>query len=124
MLGFNVVHVGAAPRLSDATDLLATTPSGNMVLVECTTRQLKADSKLSKLVERAQTIRRRLDASGNHHIRLLPVIATALRSEEVRTDLEQAQQLGVVVATREDLQSGLNRTVLLPDTRPSVLVAG
>lgn len=116
MLGFNVVHVGAAPRLSDATDLLATTPSGNMVLVECTTGQLKADSKLSKLVERAQTIRRRLDASGNHHIRLLPVIATALGREEVKADLDQAQQLGVVVATREDLQSGLNRTVLLQDT--------
>lgn len=115
MLGFNVVHVGAAPRLSNATDLLATTPRGHMLLVECTTGQLKADSKLAMLVERAQTIRRRLDASGNHHIRLLPVIATALGREEVKADLDQAQQLGVVVATREDLQGGLNRTIVLQD---------
>lgn len=115
MLGFNVVHVGAAPRLSDATDLLATTPKGHMLLVECTTGQLKAESKLAKLVERAQTIRRRLDASGNHHIRLLPVIATALGREEVKADMDQAQQLGVVVATREDLLSGLNRTIVLQD---------
>lgn len=115
MLGFNAVHVGAAPRLSDATDLLATTPRGHMLLVECTTGQLKADSKLAKLVERAQTIRRRLDASGNHHIRLLPVIATSLGREEVKADLDQAQQLGVVVATREDLESGLNRTIVLQD---------
>ena len=115
MLGFNVVHVGAAPRLSDATDLLATTPKGHMLLVECTTGQLKAESKLAKLVERAQTIRKRLDASGNHHIRLLPVIATALGRDEVKTDMDQAQQLGVVVATREDLLSGLNRTIVLQD---------
>jgi hypothetical protein len=121
MLGFNVVHVGAAPRLSDATDLLATTPKGHMLLVECTTGQLKAESKLAKLVERAQTIRKRLDASGNHHIRLLPVIATALGREEVRADLDQAQQLGVVVATREDLQSGLNRTIV--QQNPDLLLA-
>lgn len=115
MLGFNAVHVGAAPRLSDAADLLATTPRGHMLLVECTTGQLKADSKLAKLVERAHTIRRRLDASGNHHIRLLPVIATSLSREEVKADLDQAQQLGVIVATKEDLQSGLNRTLVLQD---------
>lgn len=115
MLGFNVVHVGAAPRLSDATDLLATTPKGHMLLVECTIGHLKAESKLAKLVERAQTIRKRLDASGNHHIRLLPVIATALGREEVKADLDQAQQLGVVVATREDIQSGVNRTIVVQD---------
>lgn len=115
MLGFNVVHVGAAPRLSDATDLLATTPKGHMLLVECTTGQLKAESKLAKLVERAQTIRKCLDASGNHHIRLLPVIATALGRDEVKADMDQAQQLGVVVATKEDLLSGLGRTIALQD---------
>lgn len=115
MLGFNVVHVGATPRLSDATDLLATTPKGHMLLVECTTGHLKAESKLAKLVERAQTIRMRLDASGNHHIRLLPVIATALGREEVKADLDQARQLGVVVATREDIQNGVNRTIVVQD---------
>ena len=112
LLGLNVVNVGSAPRMSDATDLIATTPAGHMALVECTVGQLKADTKLSRLVERAQTIRKRLDASGNRHIRLLPVIATALGREEVKADLDQALQLGVAVATRDDLSSALNRTVM------------
>lgn len=84
-----------------------------MVLVECTTGHLKAETKLAKLVERAQTIRRRLDASGNRHIRLLPVIVTALGRDEVKADSDQAQQLGVVVAAREDLSDALGQTIML-----------
>lgn len=113
MLGFSVAHAGATPRTSEATDILATTPGGHMALVECTTGHIKADTKLAKLVERAQTVRRRLDASGNHHIRLLPVIVTALGRDEVKADLDQAQQLGVVVATREDLSDALSRSIML-----------
>ncbi len=113
MLGFSVAHAGATSRTSDATDILATTPAGHMALVECTTGQIKADTKLAKLVQRAETVRRRLDASGNRHIQLLPVIVTTLGRDEVKADLEQAQKLGVVVATREDLSDALNRTVIM-----------
>jgi hypothetical protein len=113
MLGFSVAHAGATSRTSDATDILATTPAGHMALVECTTGQIKADTKLAKLVARAQTIRRRLDASGNRHIQLLPVIVTTLGRDEVKADLDQAQKLGVVVATREDLSEALDRTVMM-----------
>lgn len=113
MLGFSVAHAGATPRTSEATDILATTPGGHMALVECTTGHIKADTKLAKLIERAQTVRRRLDASGNHHIRLLPVIVTALGRDEVKADLDQAQQLGVVVAAREDLSDALSRSIML-----------
>lgn len=113
MLGFSVAHAGATSRTSDATDILATTPGGHMALVECTTGHLKADTKLAKLVERAQTIRRRLDESGNRHMRLLPVIVTAMGREEVKADSDQAQQLGVVVVTKEDLTETLSRSVML-----------
>lgn len=113
MLGFSVAHSGATSRTSDATDILATTPGGHMALVECTTGHIKAETKLAKLVERAQTMRRRLDASGNRHIRLLPVIVTALGRDEVKADLDQAQQLGVAVVAREDLRDALSRTIML-----------
>lgn len=112
MLGFSVAHAGATSRTSDATDILATTPEGHMALVECTTGHIKADTKLAKLVERAQTVRRRLDASGNRHIRLLPVIVTTLSREEAKADLDKAEQLGVVVVTSEDVSAALGRSVL------------
>jgi hypothetical protein len=115
ILGFSVAHAGATSRTSDATDILATTPGGHMALVECTTGHIKSDTKLAKLVERTRTIRRRLDASGNRHIRLLPVIVTALGRDEVKADLDQAQQLGVVVAAREELSEALTRSIMLQD---------
>lgn len=116
MLGFSVAHAGATSRTSDATDIMATTPAGHMALVECTTGHIKAETKLAKLVERAQTIRRRLDASGNRHIRLLPVIVTTLGRDEIKAELDQARQLGVAVATREDLIDYLDRSIMLQNS--------
>lgn len=115
MLGFSAVHSGATSRTSDAADILASTPKGHIAIVECTTGHLKAGTKLSKLVERAQTLRKRLDASGNHHIRLLPVIVTALSKEEVKADLDQAQKLGIVVVGSESLRDAISRTIVVQD---------
>lgn len=112
MLGFGVAHAGATPRTSEAADILATTPLGHTAIVECTTGHLKSEFKLSKLVERAQTIRRKLDGSGNSHLNVLPVIVTALGKDEVKADLDQARALGVAVVTREDLQSAVDQTVV------------
>lgn len=112
MLGFSVVHAGATSRTSDAADILATTPAGHTAIVECTVGHLKADSKLSKLVERSNTIRRRLNDSGNSHLKVLPVIVTALSRDEVKADLDQARVLGVAVVTKEDLLSAIDQTVV------------
>lgn len=115
MLGFSAAHAGATSRTSDAADVVATTPAGHVAIVECTTGHLKTDSKLSRLVERSQTIRKRLDDSGNRHLKLLPVIVTSLGREEVKADLDQARSLGVVVATREDLLGALDQTIAMSD---------
>lgn len=110
MLGFSVVHAGATSRTSDAADILATTLAGHTAIVECTIGHLKTDSKLSKLVERSKTIRKRLNDSGNSHLKVLPVIVTALSRDEVKADLDQARGLGVAVVTKEDLLSAIDQT--------------
>jgi len=115
MLGFSVAHLGGTAKTQDAPDLVATTPRGNFAVIECTTGLLKADNKLPRLIERAETLRRRLDASGNRHLHVLPVIITSKDREEVKADLEQAEKLGVVVVTKESLLQALNRTLVLPD---------
>ncbi|MGY3354819.1 hypothetical protein ACVWZK_001482 [Bradyrhizobium sp. GM0.4] len=74
-----------------------------MAVVECTTGLLRADNKLPNLVQRAASVRRQLDQSNNRHVRLLPLIATALTREEVKADIEQAERLGVFVLTKEEL---------------------
>lgn len=115
MLGFNVTQAGGTPRTSDAPDIIATTPKGNIAIVECTTGLLKAENKLAKLVERTELVRKRIASSGNGHLKLLPVIVTAKSKEEVRADLDQAQELGVAVVTRETLEEIIPQTVVAVD---------
>lgn len=115
MLGFSVAHLGGTAKTQDAPDLIATTPRGNFAVIECTTGLLKADNKLPRVIERAETVRRKLDASGNRHLRVLPIMVTSKDREEVKADLEQAEKLGVVVVTKESLLQALNRTLVLPD---------
>lgn len=115
MLGFSVAHLGATDKTQNAPDLIATTPRGNFAVIECTTGLLKAESKLALLIDRTEALRRRLEASGNGHLHVLPVIVTSKARDEVKADLEQAERLGVVVLAREFVEEALKRTLVLPN---------
>lgn len=115
MFGFSVAHLGGTNKTQNAPDLIATTPRRNFAVIECTTGLLKAENKLSLLVDRAEALKQRLVASGNGHLHVLPVIVTAKAREEIRADLEQAERLGVVVLTREPLEEALQRAPALSD---------
>lgn len=115
MLGFSVAHLGGTAKTQDAPDLVATTPRGNFVVIECTTGLLKADNKLPRLIERAEALRGKLELSGNRHLRVLPVIVSSKSREEVRADLEQAEKLGVLVLTKESLHQAIDRTLVRQD---------
>jgi len=114
MLGFSIAHLGANDRASDAPDLIATTPAGHFVLVECTTGTLRGDGKLSKLHERAITVRQSLQASNNSHLRVLPVIVTTKTREEIAPDVEQAERWGIHIITKENVQGALSSTLIRP----------
>jgi hypothetical protein len=115
MLGFSVAHFGDTASLQQGPDLLATTQSGHTAVVECTTGVLKADNKLALLVDRAEAVRQRLQASNNAGLKVMPVIVTTKTRMEVRADLPQAEQLGVLVITRETLDTAVGRTLVQPD---------
>lgn len=103
MLGFGVAYLGSTGRTQDFADIIVTTPSGHIAVIECTTGLLRADNKLPNLFQRATTVRRQLEQSNNGHLRLLPVIVTSLAREEVKADLEQAERLGALVLTRDEI---------------------
>ena len=114
MLGFSVAQLGGTPRTQDAADLVATTPNGHFAVIECTTGLLKADNKLPLLHDRAQAVRRALESSAHNQFRVLPVIVTTKSREEIRPDLEQAERLGVLVLSRENLEQLLDLTLRVP----------
>ena len=115
LLGFSATHIGGTGKTSDAPDLIAATPLGNLIVIECTTGILKEDSKLPHLCQRTEKIRQSLTNSGNQHVRVLPMLVTTKSRDEVKSELEQANKLGVLVATKEDFNEIISRTAFLPN---------
>jgi hypothetical protein len=115
MLGFSVAHLGGTDLTQEAVDLIATTPKGDFAVIECTTGLLKADNKLPLLIERAERARAGVVASNNKHLRVLAVIVTSRTRAEIIADIEQAEKLGVLVMSRENLEEAVNRTLVLPN---------
>jgi hypothetical protein len=115
MLGFNITNPGGTKRTQDAADLIAITPKGHFGVIECTTGQLKEDTKLPKLVERTEKMRQSLDNSGHQHAKVISVIVTNLSEAEIKADLEHARKLGVLVLTKDDFNDLVNKTLTLPD---------
>ena len=114
MLGFSVAQLGGTSRTQDAADLVATTPSGHFAVIECTTGLLKADNKLPLLHDRAQAVRRALETSAHNQLRVLPIIVTTKSRDEITPDLGQAERLGILVLSRENLEGMLDLTIRLP----------
>ena len=112
---FRVAHLGGMPRTQDAADLLATTPAGHFAVVECTTGLLKAENKLALLHARATAVRQSLSASNSSHLRVLPIIVTSRTAAEVQADMDSAERLGILVITRETLDSAIERSLILPN---------
>jgi hypothetical protein len=85
------------------------------MVVECTLGLLRAEGKLSRLAARTVNVRDSLAASNMKHLRVLPVIVTAMSSEQVAADAGPAADLGVLVITPEDLDEVRNELIRFPD---------
>lgn len=114
-LGFAVASFGTHPKTRETFDVIATSPHGDFLVVECTLGLLRAEGKLSKLNARTVNVRDSLAASNMKHLRVLPVIVTALTRGQVEADAGLAADLGVLVVTREDLDEVQNELIRFPD---------
>ncbi len=115
MLGFSVAHLDAVPTANGSPDLVAKAPSGNFVVIECTTGLLKADHKLPNLVARAARIRKALALSGHVASKVLPMLVTNRTRAEIKAEIEDAQKAEVHVITSDDFPELLRLSDLPPD---------
>lgn len=111
MLGFSCTQLDVK-RQQHTPDLIACTPDGNFLVIECTTGILKADSKLSHLQERTELVKEQLEATRHNHVTVLPVIVTTRYAKEIRSDLSDAHKQGIAVITRETLLNLVQVTLL------------
>ncbi len=115
-LGFSPAAFGTNSKTRDAFDIVAVSPRGDFVVIECTLGLLRAESKLSKLTARAASLRESLGASNLTNLRVLPVIITAMSTEQVKGDVAYAEELGVLVLTRDNMSQALETELLrFPD---------
>ncbi len=114
-LGFSTATFGTNAKTRDAFDTVAVTPNGDFVVVECTLGLLRADSKLSKLAARAASLRETLATSNMKNLRVLPVIVTAMTAEQIKADKAQAEEIGILVLTKENLDEVFNELLRYPD---------
>jgi hypothetical protein len=113
--GLAPAQTGYADQTKDGPDILAVSPSGDLLVVECTLGLLKAENKLAKLIRRTVVLREKLTNGLPASPTVLPVIVTRLPRREVESELETATDAGVLVLTRESLESAKHEMLLFPD---------
>jgi hypothetical protein len=114
MLGLSTAYTGLK-RLGEVPDSLMCSPEGHIAVLECTTGQLKEDRKLPILYERASKVRRALESSPIRQTRVLPIIVTSMREDDIEPDLKAAAELGIHVVAQEAIMQLLEATLLPPD---------
>jgi hypothetical protein len=115
MLGFSTATFGTNPKTRDAFDIVAASPRGDFIVVECTLGLPRAEGKLSRLTARAAGLRSTLDASNMTHLRVVPILVTAMSAAEVKADAPAAEETGVLVLSREALDQSLEELRQFPD---------
>lgn len=104
LLGFTpVLHVE-----TNAPDLVVTTPSGRLVIVECTTKISSFSEKLGKLVERKGSLSKALQASG-HHSRVDAVLVCAQPKDQIATVTVELEAHQIIFLTRDDLEKAFEQ---------------
>ena len=95
--GFNVAPYGRVKAINEEIDLIAFVPPSNYIIaVECTTKDLDANQKLSKFSRRVKELQERLAEFS-----IIPLIFTALERGKIsESDLKKAvaERIGVVAA--------------------------
>jgi Holliday junction resolvase len=117
MLGFNTVRVGGIKKLSEAVDIFALTPSGRVLVVECTTAVLDPKDKLGKLLARIDHANERLSAAN---LRFRPeqvtgVVVIPKMRRELGIEWKSANERGVLILCRPEIEQALERTRFSPN---------
>jgi hypothetical protein len=110
MLGFAAI----APMEKEAPDLIVSTPSGQLVLVECTLRIADFGAKVGKLVDRRTALSKAL-AAANLPGSVLAVLVCRSQRDEIAASSQVLRNFNVVLFAAEDLHSLFLKARFLSD---------
>lgn len=93
---------------TDSPDIVVATPSGRLIIVECTTRIADFSTKLGKLVDRRGALSKALQAS-NHHSRVDAVLVCALPKDQIVARTDELKTHKVILVTKDNLAVAFDR---------------
>jgi hypothetical protein len=105
LLGFSVTTLIE----KDAPDIIAITPSGSILILECTTKIADFSSKLGKLVDRRSGLSKSLHSSS-HHSQVHAALVCNLPRDQIAVKEDELLQHGIHLATREDIAHAFDLT--------------
>ncbi|WP_175837772.1 hypothetical protein [Burkholderia anthina] len=114
LLGFTV----GAPSESDAPDLIAITPAGRLLLVECTVSVKDIHTKMGKLVDRRESLR---NAQGSANPVSDPIAILVCKAPRAGiANASDAKKHGVILLAGEQIQEGIVR-VMVPNNPDEIV---
>jgi hypothetical protein len=105
--GFSCIQLGNFGISTEGPDLIAVTPGGNVMVVECTTGPLANGGKDGKLLSRVEQVRDSIKRIGIPLGEVAPVFVTSLPESHVRSDIQAMNRKGILVVTRDTLRERL-----------------
>lgn len=117
MLGFAPIHVSAMSNMTDEPDILVTTPTSEVLVVECTTG-VPDDKKLTMLISRVARLRESLQRSSGHaaaNAQAIAILVTPLPREELAGIRAKAEKHGVLILCRPEIADAIARTKYEPN---------
>ncbi len=110
LLGFNpCVQIE-----NDSPDIIVTTPSGRLAIVECTMRIADFSLKIGKIVDRRGTLIKSL-ANSKHHLPVLAVLVCRLPKDQIAAHPDYVRSHNILVITGDDLKAIFDRVRFVND---------
>lgn len=103
--------LGFSPVLqleTDSPDLIVTTPGGQLVLVECTTKISDFSAKLGKLVDRRGSLSKSLAGAG-HPPEILAALVCRSPRDQIAAHEDELRAHKVLLLARDDLLNSFDR---------------
>jgi hypothetical protein len=110
-----VLGFSAAVQLeTNSPDIVVATPTGRIVLVECTTRIADVGSKIGQLVDRRGALQKTLRA-GNRAVDVTAALVCRLPRDQIAAKMGDIRAMGIMLVAAEELNEALTRAQLSAD---------
>lgn len=101
LLGFSVTQYGRLSQPPLGPDILAWTPRGQILVVQCTDGLPNQDGQVDNVSRFAEAARLAATAAGSPGMRVIPAVVTALPEDDLLGHRDEAARRGVAVAAFE-----------------------